>query len=368
MCNALLTKFANYLYNFSNKEVFKLKINNILSYQKIRRTFMNLAHISKLFLENKLKSLKKHCIRCMASILLLIMLFPNASATDDYQIQIAVLCTDPGKSHEFIDSMCREQSRAVFDDPSADLHMTAVFTGERNAEGPQHTVLYVPDIDTRYHIEFLPSSTVDKSVLRGCSGAIILYDIADPSLNPIVDYRGSYPSGDLKRLLSIHTPLVHYINELQCSKSPSLMPYWRGGGNWGWYKGINFVAYCSDMSFDRGFYQTRHDRLNSFTCAAERYIGIDNKWGRGHPCMDFDDSSAIYGKKLYWIQGAAYRSIGEGWVTGEYKPPVEDESRLGASLPEEVELSAFSDDSKPTFPVVRQSKKKTNREIIYSDE
>lgn len=36
---------------------------------------MNLAHISKLFLENKLKNLRKHCIRCVASVLLLTMLY-----------------------------------------------------------------------------------------------------------------------------------------------------------------------------------------------------------------------------------------------------------------------------------------------------
>ncbi len=321
---------------------------------------MNLARISKLFLRNKSKILRKHCARCLASILLLTMLLPNASATEDYQIQIAVLCTDPYKSHEFIDSMCREQSRAVLDDPTAGLHMTAVFTGERNVEGPGRTVLYAPDIDTRYHILFRPMIKLDVSTIRGCSGAIILYDIADPSLDPIADYRGSYPPGDLKRLLSIHTPLVQYINSLQCSKDPRLWPYWKGGGNYGWYKGINFVAYCSDPSLSREAYDVRHEYINSFTCRAECYIGIDNKWGRGHPCMGFDDSSAIYGKKLYWIQGAAYRSIGEGWVTGEYKPPAEDEERLGASLPEEVELSSFSDDSKPALPVARQSKKKND--------
>lgn len=319
---------------------------------------MRFVHRTRLVLKSYFNNMKKHFTRCLAGMLLLTMLLPGASATEDYQVQIAVLCKDPHKSQEFIDSMCREQSRAVLNDPIAGLHMTAVFTGERNVEGPDRTVLYVPDIDTRYHILFRPMTKLDKSVIRRCSGAIILYDMADPSLNPIVDYRGCYPPEHLKRLLSTDTPLVHYINELQCSGDPRLWPYWKAGGNRGWYKGINFVAYCSDPSLIRDDYNVRHEYINAFTCRAECYIGIDNKWGRGHPCMGLDDSSSVYGKKLYWIQGAAYRSIGEGWVTGKYTPPAVATDYDGSDSGEGIVLSTFGDDTKSSLPMVRQTKKK----------
>ena len=286
----------------------------------------------KLLLREKVKILKKQCVRCLASALLLGTLLPNAYATDDFQIQIAVLCKDQRKSEEFIDSMCREQSKVIFDDPSVGLHMTTIFTGEKNTEGQKRTIIYTPDIDTRYHVLFRPLDKVDKSVLRDCSGAILLYDIADPSLAPIINYTGCYPKSDLKNLLSTNTPLVNYINDLQYSWSLSLRPYWRAGGNSGWYKGINFTAYCSDPSLTRENYNVRHDKLNSFTCAAERYFGIDNKWGRGHPCIGFSDESIVCGKNLYWIQASAYLSIGEGWVSGRYTPPISAETETSLDL------------------------------------
>ena len=141
-------------------------------------------------------------------------------------------------------------------------------------------------------------------VLKKCSGAVILYDISDKRLNPIIS-SDTYSKNNFQMLMSTQSPLVKYICNLQY-KTISLL----GLKIWGWYNAINFVTYGKE-NLSASDYEMIHEKLNSFTCELEHYYKVDNKWGRGHQDLSTDNS---WKKTLFWISGEARRSIADRWV------------------------------------------------------
>lgn len=148
---------------------------------------------------------------------------------NEYWVNIAVLCENLEKGQELIDKMCMEKCAL---NP---LEMSVDLTGEKNP-GKNTTELYVGYNDTNYHVRFHLINGLNHSILKKCSGAIILYDISDSTLDPIV-HSGTYMSSDIKRLMSTDTPLVKYIKKLQYSW-PGILSFVHG-----WYNAITFVTY-----------------------------------------------------------------------------------------------------------------------------
>ena len=238
----------------------------------------------------------------------------NTFATTDYQVYVAVLCKDREKGNEMVRLMCREKGNFNA------LERRVFFTGEKN-DNDYSTVVYDEIDDTNYHINFRVMTNVDttygsksRNLLEKCSEAIILYDISDSNLESIVRIQDLTSSENMKTLLSLKTPLTKFINKLQYSKY-FFLP--------GWYNSIDFVSYGKD-NLPEEDYQQRQSAINRLTCTTEKYYGIDNKWGRGHPDISF---SKFYECTLFGIIGSARRSIIDGSVSGK------DESGRSILLP-----------------------------------
>ncbi len=237
-----------------------------------------------------------------------VFLITKVSAID-YQVHVAILCPSREKALNYAHSLCEHKA--------IERPMDVEFTSEINTE-ELSTVVRATDIDTNYHIKFHTISEGGDvsdldSIIKKCSAVIILYDISDPSLNPIVESKVFFEK-DLKKLKDIHSPLTYYINHLQ--------------GNWfrrnWWHNAINFVTYGKSR-LDVETYTKRHEKLNGFTCAMERYFNVDNKWGRGHPDITSEKGVAII---LRCISGQAYRSIGEGIVSGKMNEHLKESKKI----------------------------------------
>ncbi len=250
----------------------------------------------------------KKIISCFLSILFMVIsVFPMTKVSAiDYQAHVAILCPSKEEALNYAYRLCEHE--AIIGHP-----MDVEFTSKVNTENFS-TVIHATDIDTNYHIKFhiIPDggdvSNLD-SIIKKCSAVIILYDISDPSLDHIVESKTFFEK-DLKKLKDIHSPLTYYINHLQ--------------GNWfhrnWWHNSINFVTYGKSR-LDVETYNRRRERLNDFTCALEKFFHVDNKWGRGHPDITGEKSVTA---TLQWISGEAYRSIGEGTVSGKMDEHIKD--------------------------------------------
>ena len=260
----------------------------------------------------------KKIISCFLSLLSVVsFVFPMTKVSAiDYQVHVAILCQSRGEALNYAHRLC--EYKAI------EHPMEVEFTSEVNTE-ELSTVVRATDIDTNYHIKFhiIPDggdvSDLD-SIIKKCSAVIVLYDISDPSLDPIVESKIFFEK-DLKKLKDIHSPLTCYINHLQ--------------GNWfrrnWWHNAINFVTYGKSR-LDVETYNKRREQLNDFTCSLERFFHVDNKWGRGHPDITYGRSVTV---TLRWISGEAYRSIGEGTVSGKMGENIKEPKKKIYVAPQE---------------------------------
>ena len=240
----------------------------------------------------------------------------NTFATTDYQVYVAVFCKDKEKGNEMVRLMCRE--KGTFNA----VERRVFFMGEKN-DTENCTVVYDESDDTNYHINFRVMTNVDttygsksRNLLEKCSEAIILYDISDSELEAIVQTKDLARFENIENLLSLKTPLMKFINKLQYKRLWIFFP--------SWCDSIDFVSYGRDKLPSEEDYQQRKDAINRFTCTTERYYGIDNKWGRGHPDISLPN---FYEYTLFGIIGSARRSIKDGSVSGK------DESGHSILLP-----------------------------------
>lgn len=292
--------------------------------------------------------MKKILAFLCSSILIFGTIFSNAFATTDCQVYVAVLCEDEEKGREMVKSMCRE--RGTFNA----VERRVFFTGVKN-DTDHCTVVYDGSDDTNYHIDFRVMSKIDKGYLEKCSEAIILYDIADSKLESIVKIDNLILSENIKTLLSLKTPLTKFIDELQYNKWFFIFP--------GWYDSIDFVSYGKEKLPEED-YKKRRSAINRFTCITEKYYGIDNKWGRGHPDVS---SPNFYEYTLFGIVGSAYRSIGEGSVKGTYPPKIQHKESSNTVQSDETTVLLNTDgvisDEGCSHNDAQLSKKKLNQNL-----
>ncbi|MGN1043613.1 MAG: hypothetical protein ACI4PR_02270 [Acutalibacteraceae bacterium] len=132
-----------------------------------------------------------------------------------------------------------------------------------------------------------------NNLIRCCTGAVILYDVTDPKLEPVLKSRTFYKE-DIAPLLSIDTPLNNCIKYLQSF------------GRCGWWNALNFIMYNSEQ-FTPETHEEYRSQLNLYTLGIEEfYVDGDNKWCRNHPVWN---STGGINNVLCWISGQIYRSI-----------------------------------------------------------
>lgn len=131
------------------------------------------------------------------------------------------------------------------------------------------------------------------SFLKNCTGALIIYDISDEKLTPIVKSNTFY-----KENVSSFIKMDNTLN--------NCIRYLESFGRNGWYNALNFVTYGKEKLAPK-VYEERREQFNRYTLGVEAfYVDGDNKWGRGHPDISID-----WGIKspIVWSAGQVYRSI-----------------------------------------------------------
>mgnify|MGYP000154746432 CR=1 FL=1 len=139
----------------------------------------------------------KKIISCFLSLLFVVsFVFPMTKVSAiDYQVHVAILCQSRDEALNYAHRLC--EYKAI------EHPMEVELTSEVNTE-ELSTVVRATDIDTNYHIKFhiIPDggdvSDLD-SIIKKCSAVIVLYDISDPSLDPIVESKIFFEK-DLKKL------------------------------------------------------------------------------------------------------------------------------------------------------------------------
>ena len=131
------------------------------------------------------------------------------------------------------------------------------------------------------------------SFLKNCTGALIIYDISDENLTPIVK-SNTYYKEDVSSFIKMDNTLNNCIRYLESF------------GRNGWYNALNFVTYGKDKLTSK-IYEERREQLNRYTLGVEAfYVDGDNKWGRGHPDVSTEGSIK---NQIGWSAGEVYRSI-----------------------------------------------------------
>lgn len=131
------------------------------------------------------------------------------------------------------------------------------------------------------------------SFLKNCTGALIIYDISDEKLTPIVK-SNTYYKDDVSSFIKMDNTLNNCIRYLESF------------GRNGWYNALNFVTYGKEKLTPE-IYEERREQLNRYTLGVEAlYVDGDNKWGRGHPDVSTEGSIK---NQIAWSAGEVYRSI-----------------------------------------------------------
>ncbi len=140
-----------------------------------------------------------------------------------------------------------------------------------------------------------------NDLIKCCTGAVILYDVMDSKLDPMLK-SPTFHSENIGSFLPIDTPLNNCIKYLQSF------------GRYGWWNALNFIMYNSE-NLTPEEQKERRSQLNFYTLELEDfYTGRDNKWNRGHPVWN---SRGGIKNVLGWIGGNIYRSVfDEKFLTG----------------------------------------------------
>lgn len=221
---------------------------------------------------------------------------------DSYIANIAVLCDDTQKAKDYVKELCKYNfKRGLW---SADtIKYEDKFIENESTNYENQIVLYDIADSKKYYTTFTVIDVNNKpwnfgSIIKGCVGAIILYDISDPTLQPIIESNTFYRE-DLKRLIKIDTPLNRCITSLQS---------WRCNFPFSWYNALDFVTHSMER-VPEPEREKIHMRINQYTCGLESdFYDVDNKWGRGHP--DISEPNLLWKiNPLHWAVGEAYRCI-----------------------------------------------------------
>ena len=141
-----------------------------------------------------------------------------------------------------------------------------------------------------------------NDLIKCCTGAVILYDVMDPRLDPMLKPPTFYKE-ELDPFLSIDTPLNNCVKYLQSF------------GRYGWWNALNFIMYNSE-NLTPEEHEERRSQLNWYTLYGleAHYVDGDNKWSRNHPVWN---SPGGINNVLGWISGQIFRSVfDEKFLTG----------------------------------------------------
>ncbi len=217
-------------------------------------------------------------------------LFGDKVYAADYEVYVAVFCDNVPLAQEYVKQLCKntfDGEREIFIKDSTGSETQTIIETNYGAT-KYHVYFYV--VNTKWALH--PDKQLD-SLIKKCTGAIILYNISDPKLSPILKSHTFYKN-DVETLIKIETPLNNCIRYLQT---------W---GHNGWHNALEFITYGKE-NLESTAYNEYHEQINRYTCSLEKeFFNIDNKWSRGHP-----DCSTGKGltNPLGWIAGQAYRSI-----------------------------------------------------------
>lgn len=226
----------------------------------------------------------------------------NTYAVGDYIASIAVLCNDPQKAKDYVKELCKYNFERGPIDPIT-TEFKDRFLEDEPTNSENKVILYDALGDEKYHTSFTVIDVNNKpwnfgSIIKSCVGAIIFYDISDPTLVPIIKSNTFYKK-DLESLIKIDTPINSCIKSLQS---------WRCNFPCGWHNALDFVTHSIDRVPESERKNT-HMQMNRYTCELESELyEVDNKWNRGHPDIsDFD--LRCKANHLGWIVGEARRCI-----------------------------------------------------------
>ena len=100
---------------------------------------------------------------------------------------------------------------------------------------------------------------------------VIIYDISDPTLDPLVENYSKISGDNWKDLYNMNTFLSNCIRLLMKDSIKDE-----------WYNSFNFLTYNEDK-YTNGDLNERRRKINHYTGALEDKLHIDDRWGRGHP-------------------------------------------------------------------------------------
>lgn len=215
----------------------------------------------------------------------------NAYAAKEFSACIAVFCDNTEVAQSYIEKLYgyeyNDGTRQLIKLSKVNNNKTVVV---HSNYGSMKYNIYFNVINSNLVLN--PSRELG-SFLKNCTGALIIYDIADEKLTPIVK-SNTYYKEDVSSFIKMDNTLNNCIRYLESF------------GRNGWYNALNFITYNKEK-LNPEVYAERREQLNRYTLGVEAlYMDGDNKWGRGHPDISIDRGIK---SPIVWSAGHVYRSI-----------------------------------------------------------
>ena len=220
----------------------------------------------------------------------------------EYDAHVAIFCDNTELAKKYVEDLCffeYDGQRQTLGAPGSgkSTEKAIIIDGY----GSVKYNVYFHIVDARKALR--PDRELNN-LIKSCTGAVILYNVLDPTLAPILKSKTHYKE-NIELLLPIDTPLNNCIKYLQSF------------GRYGWWNALNFIMYNKEGLTPELQSQYR-EQLNLYTLGVEKfYVSGDNKWNRNHPAWNTDVGVT---STLGWISGEIYRSIFlERYLTGAPK-------------------------------------------------
>ena len=239
-------------------------------------------------------------LTCMLSCLVGVSDARVHAVTTEYEAHVAVFCDNTALAENYVKLLQTYEYDAENDllgEPGSGKSNEKVVITDWLGSIKYNVYFHVIDANRALN----PDKELND-LIKCCTCAVILYDVLDPALEPMIKSKTFYKE-DVTRMLSIDTPLNNCIKYLQSF------------GRYGWYNALNFIMYNYEQLSDE-VHEERRSQLNCYTLGVEDYYtSRDNKWNRGHPGWNTTGGIDI---ALSWISGEIYRSIFvEKYLTGK---------------------------------------------------
>ena len=234
----------------------------------------------------KISSFFISCLFIVSSIL-----FSSNVYAAEYNACIAVFCDNTELAQNYIEKLYGYE----YNDDTRQLIKLSKANDNKNVVVHSHygSIKYNVYFNVINSNLVLNPSHELGSFLKNCTGALIIYDISDEKLTPIVK-SNTYYKDNVSSFIKMDNTLNNCIRYLESF------------GRNGWYNALNFVTYGKEKLTPE-IYEERREQLNRYTLGVEAlYVDGDNKWGRGHPDVSTEGSIK---NQIAWSAGEVYRSI-----------------------------------------------------------